>query len=99
MPEAHANVAESSSNRKRGHGRESGRGRRVPCSRSKKREKPMVGLTPRRKMVTTVGKSKANAIDVEQRGIGPIIATPPSTSLTFTSKARTREKVNMSPTS
>jgi len=78
--------------------RESERGRGVPCSRSKERENPKVGSTPRRKEVTTVEKSKAIAIDAEQRGIGPIITAPPNTSLTFTSRARTRKKVNMSPT-
>ena len=46
-----------------------------------------------------MGKSKAIAIDAEQRGIGPVINTPPNTSLTFTSRAKTRVKVNMSPTS
>ena len=49
--------------------------------------------------MTIVGKSKAIAIDAEQRGIGPVIVAPPNTSLTFTSRVKTRVKANMSPTS
>jgi hypothetical protein len=47
--------------------------------------------------VTIAGKSRANAIDAEQRDIGPADAAPPNTSLTFTNRARI--KANMSPTS
>jgi hypothetical protein len=99
VPEAHANVAESSRNCKRGRGNGKWKGKEVTCSKAKERKNPRVGSNPRRKEVTIAGKSEANAIDAEQRGIGPVIATPPNTSLTFTNRARTKGKVNMSPTS
>ena len=99
VPKAHSNVAESSCNHKRGHGKGKWKGKRGAMFKVKGKGKPRVGLTPRRKEVTIVGKSKAIAIDAKRRGIGPIIAAPPSTSLTFTNRVRTREKVNMSPIS
>jgi hypothetical protein len=77
--------------------RESGRGKEVPCSRAREKESPRVNSDPRRKEVTIAGKSRANAIDAEQRDICPVDVAPPNTSLTFTSRARI--KVNMSPTS
>jgi hypothetical protein len=77
--------------------RESRRGKEVPCSKAKEKGSPRVNPDPRRKEVTIVGKSRANAIDAEQRDIGPVDAAPPNTSLTFTNKARI--KVNLSPTS
>jgi hypothetical protein len=79
--------------------RGSGRGKEVTCSKAMERESSRVDSNPRRIEVTTVGKSEAIAIDAEQRGIGPVIATPPNTSLTFTNRAKIKGKVNMSPTS
>jgi hypothetical protein len=79
--------------------RESGRGKEVPCSKAREKGSPRVNSNPRSKEVTIMGKSEANAIDAEQRDIGPADAAPPNTSLTFTYKARIRGKVNMSPTS
>jgi hypothetical protein len=78
-------------------GRGSGRGKEVPCSRARENESARVKSDPRRKEVTIAGKSRANAIDAEQRDTGPADAAPPNTSLTFTNRARI--KVNMSPTS
>jgi len=79
--------------------RGSGRGGEVPCSKAKERESPRVESDLRRKRVTTMGKSKGIAIDAEQNGISPVHAAPPNTLLTFTNRARTKGKVNMSPTS
>ena len=98
VPEAHANVAESSRNIKEPVERESGRGKEVPYLKAKERESPKVEPNPRRKKMTIVGKSKVNATDAGQRDIGPISAASPDTWLTFTSRAR-KGKVNMSPTS
>jgi hypothetical protein len=77
--------------------RRSGRGKEVPCSKAKEKGSLRVNSDSRRKEVTIAGKSRANAIDTEQRDIGPADAAPPNTSLTFTKKARI--KVNMSLTS
>jgi hypothetical protein len=59
--------------------RESGRGREVPCSRSKERKSPGVDQDLKSEKVTTMGGSKAIAIDAEQRDTSPIHATPPQT--------------------
>jgi hypothetical protein len=74
-----------------------GRGKEVPCSKAKEKGSPRVKSDPRRKEVTIAGKSRANAIDAEQRDIGPADVAPSNTSSTFTNRARI--KVNMSPTS
>jgi hypothetical protein len=79
--------------------RGNGRGKEAPCLKAREKRSPRVDLNPRRKEVTIVGKSRANAIDAEQRDIGPANAAPPNTLLTFTNRARIRGKVNMSPTS
>jgi hypothetical protein len=57
--------------------RESGRGKEVPCSKAREKGSPSVNSDPRRKEVTIAGKSRANAIDAEQRDIGPADAAPP----------------------
>jgi hypothetical protein len=61
--------------------RESGRGREVPCSRSKERKSPGVDQDLKSEKVTTMGGSKAIAIDAEQRDTSPIHATPPPNTL------------------
>ena len=99
MPQTHDHLLKVLTTTRGAVERESGRGRGMPCSWSNERESPRIGSTLRRKEVTTVGKSRAIAIDAEQRGISLIVAAPPSTLLTFTNRARTKEKVNMSPTS
>jgi hypothetical protein len=76
-----------------------GREKEVPCSTAREKGNPRVDSNPRRKVVIIVGKSRANAIDAEQRDIGPADVAPPNTSLTFTSRAKIKGKVNMSPTS
>jgi hypothetical protein len=99
VSEEHATVAERSHNRKWGRGKGKWKGKRGALFKGKGKRIPRVDLNPRRKEVTIVGKSRANAIDAEQRDIGPADAAPPNTSLTFTNRARIRGKVNMSPTS
>jgi hypothetical protein len=71
VPEAHATIAERYHNRKRGWERGNGRGKEVPCSKAREKGSPRVDPNPRRKDVIIVGKSKANAINAEQRDIGP----------------------------
>jgi hypothetical protein len=51
--------------------RGNGRGKDVPCSKAREKGSPRVDPNPRRKDVIIVGKSRANAIDAEQRDIGP----------------------------
>jgi hypothetical protein len=78
--------------------RGNGRGKVVSYSKARAKGSPRVDPNPRRKEVIIVGKSRANAIDVEQGDIGPADAAPPNTLLTSTNRARIRGKVNMSPT-
>jgi len=99
VPEAHANVAESSRNRKRSRGKGKWKGKKGAMFKVKGKGNPKGRFDPKKERGDHSGKSKAIAIDVEQRGIGPVIAAPPNTSLTFTSRAKRRVKFNMSPTS
>ena len=99
MPKAHANVAESSRNRSRGRGKGKWKGRRGAMFKGKGKGKPKGRVEPKKERGDHWRKSKANAIDAEQRDIGPVHAAPPNTLLTFTNRARTKGKVNMSLTS
>jgi hypothetical protein len=61
--------------------RGSGRGKEVPCSKAREKGSPRVKSDPRRKEVTIAGKRRVNAIDVEQRDIGPADAAPLGTAM------------------